>query len=280
MHLKVLIVIPLLMLGVAGCGKSAGSPQQKQSGSSSITKQVKYSDEDYAMAAFYKANSNKVATNQLRVLARADGLFIGDHDSDTQGWVMVVKKATVQATDSNNKVHAYAKTSLQKLIKANLSTYKKSLALGKKHEKSAQIEAKKASSRTSSVASSSTSSKTVAASSSSTVDTRNLTTKQVKDWILRNIKKYAPDAFDFSTPKNSSWDFYTDESGLLHVDIRENHKYMYEHGADVDPVMDPAIAFFKVTSDGALEVQNLGRVGFAICGPDQESEIIATSFDE
>ncbi|WP_461214482.1 hypothetical protein [Lacticaseibacillus sp. GG6-2] len=207
-------LVAILMLGVSGCGKVSGPANNKQASTSSVAKQTTYSDEEYAMAAFYQAKDQSVAVDQLRVLARADGLFISDIDSDTQGYVMTVKASSVQATDANGKTTSYTKADLKKLLKTHHATYTASLKQGKKQEKAAQADAKKAqansassqssvsssavsTSKSSSVSSSSASS---ASDASTTVDVKNLTTAQLLAWVKVDLISNGADPAALADP--------------------------------------------------------------------------------
>ncbi len=120
-------------------------------------------------------------------------------------------------------------------------------------------------------------SETANTSSAVGVDVKNLTTAQVKDWVMRNMEKYAADAYDYGSEDEFGWQFGSDDQGQLTVFVTENHAYMNAHGANGDPNTAPTVGSFTVTSNGELEAQGVGMVGMQICGG-PGSKIIASSF--
>lgn len=260
--------------GLAGCGQVSG-PTDKQptvtKTSHTTPKTTAYSDEEYAMAAFFKVHADdKVNDDKLRVQARDGGLFIGDEDSDTQGYVMAVSDTAVEATDANGKASTFTKASLRKLLKEHRADYKLDLKFGKLQADQAQAkagataDASSASTVASTTASSTTAASSASASSSTSdasgVDMKNLSTAQVQDWIVRNINKYTSQ--NVTDPKVYGWQYDKDDQGQLTVFLTEDHEYTNAHyGTNADPDVAPTVASFTVTSDGELTVDSVGTTG-------------------
>lgn len=119
------------------------------------------------------------------------------------------------------------------------------------------------------------------------VNTRNLTRPQIRDWIMRNIAKYA-------TPKDENntfnwryyyWKFSRNKNGCVNVFVTENHDYANRYGADVDPEVAPTVGSFEITKEGYLKAYSVGTSGITMVnhfsdGESARSAIVATSFDE
>ncbi|WP_461215629.1 hypothetical protein [Lacticaseibacillus sp. GG6-2] len=181
------------------------------------------------MAAFAQSKGGEaIATSQLRVQQRGDDWFIGDQSSDTQGQTITVAAKQVQTVDGDGAKLSYSKAELQPLLKKHHLTYDADLKQGKSQEETARASVQSSSSASSETTASSASSP----ATSNGVDMQNLTTAQVKDWIMRNIAQYAPDAYDIGNnadPNIFGWQISKDDQGQLVVSLAEDHEYVNYH---------------------------------------------------
>ncbi|MFD1485103.1 hypothetical protein ACFQ5J_07660 [Lacticaseibacillus baoqingensis] len=274
------IALLMLSLSVASCGHSSETATKTTSTSASAV--AAYSDEEYALAAFAKSKGQQALDQaQLRVLTRADGLFIGDQASDTQGLVFTSTKKHVQATDPAGKTTTYLKSALQPQLQKHRADYDAALQQGKQQEKAAQAAASTAAAKVQAATAAAAS-----ASQSAGVDMKNLTTAQVQDWIMRNMAKYAPDAYTYDDPQAFGWAYSHDDAGQLVVHVSENHDYANAHGGNFDPNVAPTVGEFTVTKDGDLAVAAMGIAGMAVYqavnGDSQSGDlaIVATDFND
>lgn len=83
----------------------------------------------------------------------------------------------------------------------------------------------------------------------SQVDTKNLTTKQVNDWIFIHLKAN----YDFSvTEDDFIFEQQKNDDGLLEVNVRENHDSENMRAQNASPDHNPGVGSFVIDADGQL----------------------------
>lgn len=87
------------------------------------------------------------------------------------------------------------------------------------------------------------------ANANSQVDTKNLTTKQVNDWILVHLKAN----YDFSvTEDDFIFEQQKNDEGLLEINVRENHASENMRAQNASPDHNPGVGSFVIDADGHL----------------------------
>lgn len=87
------------------------------------------------------------------------------------------------------------------------------------------------------------------------VDTKNLTEDQVWTWVWKHFKKNVQSNFNQNDFYPEMW---LDEHGELYIIVRENHRTENMLAAGVSPEHDPAIAHYRIDSNGYLLSESTG----------------------